>query len=121
MSPVAPNIPGPKLPEVHKVYADSSPAGNILHLLGNVLLAGARHINVVQVAGGVVAAHCLPEVVGHIGAGTVDKKWMEENGVSLLHVEVHPGPVLQATDTVVHLVHATLPLWVVMLQQLILV
>ena len=81
-----PHIPWPKLPQVHEIYRYTPPFGNFLDLLGNVLLAGALDVDVLDVAGGVVAADGLPEVGGDVGAGAVDDERMEENCVALLHV-----------------------------------
>jgi hypothetical protein len=50
----------------------------------------------------------------------VDEEGVEEDGVALLHVEVDPLPVLHALDAVVHLVDAALPVWVVVLEKVVL-
>ena len=47
----------------------------------------------------------------------MNEQRVEEDGVSLLHVQVDPLPVLHALDAVVHLVHAALPVRVVMLEK----
>ena len=47
----------------------------------------------------------------------VDEERMEEDRVSLLHVKVNPLSVLHAFDAVVHLVHAALPVRVVVLEK----
>ena len=61
----------------------------LLDLLGNVLLAGALDDDVVVVAGVVLAADGLPEVIRQIGFRPVDDKWVEEHCVSFIHVEMN--------------------------------
>ena len=51
----------------------------------------------------------LPEALSTVHSGAVDKKGMEEDRVSLFHLQVDPwviGAVVK--DAMVHLVHATL-------------
>jgi hypothetical protein len=111
----AAHIPGAELPQIHKINAVAFPRGNVLHLLGNILLAGALHVNVLHVAGRVVATNSFPKLVGAVSARAVDQEGVKEDGVPLLHVEVNPGVVLGAPDPVVHLVHPLLPVGVVVL------
>ena len=90
----APHVPGPLPPQFGKPYATKPPAlRNIFDLFCNVLLAGALDVDVLDVAGGVVAADGLPEVGGDIGAGAVDDEWVEEHSVALLHVQVNPREI----------------------------
>ena len=72
-STCSPNIPGSKFPEINKIHNNAAPRRNILHLLSDVLLAGARDVDIVNVAGGVVAAHGFAEVGGAVSAGAVDE------------------------------------------------
>jgi hypothetical protein len=51
----------------------------------------------------------LSEMVGSVHAGAVDKKWVEEDGVSSLHGQMnsgHGGVVV--LNAMVHLVHSAL-------------
>lgn len=51
----------------------------------------------------------LAEALRLVHAGAVDQKWMEKDGVTLLHLQVHPGVLrVIVTHSVVHLVHTTL-------------
>ena len=45
----APHISGPQLPNLIKVHPEPFPLGNVLHLLGNILLSGSLDINEVGV------------------------------------------------------------------------
>ena len=57
----APHVPGPQLPYLIKVHPEAFPLGNVLHLLGNVLLSGSLDINELGVTGAVVARHSFPK------------------------------------------------------------
>jgi len=103
------------LPQVDKIDAEALPGGNLLHLLGNILLAGASHVDVLHVAGRIVAADGFAELVRAVGAGAVDEEGMEEDGVPLLHVEMNTWVVLGAANAVVHFVHPLLPVGIVVL------
>lgn len=51
----------------------------------------------------------LAEALRLVHAGAVDQQRMEKDGVTLLHLQVHPGVLrVVATHSVVHLVHTTL-------------
>ena len=113
----AAHIPRAQLPQILELDAIALPGRNVLHLLGNILLRRPLHVDVLQVAGGIVAADGLAEVVGPVGARAVDEQRVEEDGVALLHVEVNTWVVLGAAYPVVHLVHALLPVRVVVLLQ----
>ena len=113
----AAHIPRAQLPQILELNAIALPCRNVLHLLGNILLRRPLHVDVLQVAGGIVAADGLAEVVGPVGPRAVDEQRVEEDGVALLHVEVNTWVVLGAADPVVHLVHALLPVRVVVLLQ----
>ena len=115
MSLCASHIPRSKFPQVHKVYGHSSTLGNILHLLGNVLLACALDVDVLDVAGGVVTANGLPEVGRDVCAGAMDDQRVEEDCVPFFHVQMNPGVAVSAPDAVVHFVDAVLPVRVVVL------
>jgi hypothetical protein len=47
----------------------------------------------------------------------MNKKGVEEDSITLLHVKVNTLPVLHAPDAVIHFVHAALPIGVVVLQE----
>ena len=85
-----------------------------------------------------MATYRLPEVTGDVCTGAVDDQRVEEDGVALLHVQLHSGVVLSPacnensevtlvtlitlvtllTYAVIHLVNSSLPLRVVVLLQL---
>ncbi len=48
---------------------------------------------------------------------SMNKKGVEEDSITLLHVKVNTLPVLHAPDAVIHFVHAALPIGVVVLQE----
>ena len=69
---VPPDIPGPELPELHEVHLHPPPGGDTLHLLGNVLLAGAAHINIMTITGCIMTAGGFSEVWGDVVPRTMN-------------------------------------------------
>lgn len=58
---------------------------------------------------GFQVAQYLAETLRLVHARSMDKQWMEEDSVALLHLQVHPGMLrVVATYPVIHLVSATL-------------
>lgn len=96
-------------------------ASDLLHLFGDVLLRSAPHVNVLALGRRVVAGNCLAEPLRLVVPRPVQENGMEEHGVPLLHLEERLGVVVVAAYAVIHLVHAVLPVWVLVLHELQLV
>lgn len=104
----------PNILQVHAVFISPEFICYSYNFLLNVFLTGALHIDVVTIGTGEMAGNCLPESLGFVLTRPMDEQRMEENGVSLLHHQVHPSVVfLVVLDPMEHFVNSPLPLGVI--------
>lgn len=78
-------------PNIHERdrHAAGFALGHVLDFLGNVLLHGARHLDVVTIAGGVVARDRLAIAIRVVATRAVHQERVEEDGITSLHLHVH--------------------------------